>query len=272
MQHSSNKETSEIEEDEGELSSRFATKKARDQFSRNKSTSQILANNHNRTLSNSRKSDNIRKDERTINIKAEATQDKDQSFEEEKVEKQLEFKNETLSTEENKTVSQMLKQKMEEMRTNVSQSEKDLEVRYVVNEPILLLNIDDSGKILLNKKALTMLKHIKTNIACISVVGPYRTGKSFLLNRFLGNFFSCSFYKKTLKLINKMSFFLLFSSFSLFYSFKYLILGTQNGFEIGPSTNPCTKGIWIWGKPLKFDENLSIILIDTEGLGIYKQI
>lgn len=63
----------------------------------------------------------------------------------------------------------------------------------------------------------------------ISVVGPYRTGKSFLLNRFAG---------------------------------------LQSGFEIGPSTNPCTKGIWIWGKPIKISDDISVILMDTEGLSI----
>ena len=32
-----------------------------------------------------------------------------------------------------------------------------------------------------------MLKNIKTNyLAVISVIGPYRTGKSYLLNRFAG--------------------------------------------------------------------------------------
>lgn len=186
---SSNNETSDIEENEVEVGSSFATKKSRDPLVRKKNTSEILSNNHNRALSNPRKSDNILKDERTINLK-EANREKDQSFEDEMIEKQLDFENETLHTEENKRASQVLRQKMEEMRTNVSQIEKELEVKYVVNEPILLLNIDESGKILLNKKALTMLKHIKTNIACISVVGPYRTGKSFLLNRFLGNLLS----------------------------------------------------------------------------------
>ena len=61
----------------------------------------------------------------------------------------------------------------------------------------------------------------------VTVVGPYRTGKSFLLNRFAG---------------------------------------LQSGFEIGPSTNPCTKGIWIWGKPIKISEEISVVLMDTEGL------
>merc|ERR1712232_808396 len=58
--------------------------------------------------------------------------------------------------------------------------------------------------------------------------GLYRTGKSFLLNR---------------------------------------LLGLQEGFEIGPTVNACTKGLWIWGQPVKLEENYHCIFIDTEGLG-----
>jgi hypothetical protein len=46
------------------------------------------------------------------------------------------------------------------------------------------------------------------------------------------------------------------------------LLGRQDGFEIGPTTNSCTKGIWMWGEPLFLEEkNLQVLLIDTEGLG-----
>jgi GTPase SAR1 family protein len=68
---------------------------------------------------------------------------------------------------------------------------------------------------------------VKTKVAIISVVGPYRTGKSYLLNR---------------------------------------LLGRQEGFEIGATVQSCTKGIWIWGKPVKVSPDLHVILMDTEGL------
>lgn len=48
----------------------------------------------------------------------------------------------------------------------------------------------------------------------ISVAGKYRTGKSFLLNRVI---------------INKRN----------------------QGFGVGPTINPCTKGLWIWGDTLE---------------------
>ena len=67
----------------------------------------------------------------------------------------------------------------------------------------------------------------------VSVAGLYRTGKSYLLNR--------------------------------------VILNRSNGFGVGPTINPCTKGLWCWGTPLKGTstdgEPVSIVVIDTEGIG-----
>lgn len=47
----------------------------------------------------------------------------------------------------------------------------------------------------------------------IGVAGLYRTGKSYLLNR--------------------------------------VLLNRESGFGIGSTINACTKGIWMWGKPIK---------------------
>ena len=40
----------------------------------------------------------------------------------------------------------------------------------------------------------------------------------------------------------------------------------MDGFAIGPSTIPCTKGIWIWSEPVKVNEDTYMLIIDTEGL------
>ena len=50
-----------------------------------------------------------------------------------------------------------------------------------------------------------------------------------------------------------------------------MLLNRQKGFSVGPTINPCTKGLWIWSRPIlggNDKENpLPILLIDTEGFG-----
>lgn len=79
----------------------------------------------------------------------------------------------------------------------------------------------------------------------MAVAGKYRTGKSFLLNRIL---------------LNKT--------------------GKQNGFNVGPTINPCTKGLWLWNKPFEISaDNASddaaskyrVLIVDSEGIGAFNE-
>ena len=79
--------------------------------------------------------------------------------------------------------------------------------------------------------AATLLRAIKGPICPVVVAGPYRSGKSTLLNLLLPP-----------------------------------TISRHAGFAVGSSIQACTKGIWLWGEPIKVDGR-TILLLDSEGLG-----
>ena len=96
------------------------------------------------------------------------------------------------------------------------------------NRPIQFITIDNNGMCQLTKESEQLISKINSNVAVICIAGIYRSGKSYLLNR---------------------------------------LLGRQDGFEIGPTIASCTKGLWIWGEPIKIkNSNTEVLIIDTEGL------
>jgi hypothetical protein len=50
-----------------------------------------------------------------------------------------------------------------------------------------------------------------------------------------------------------------------------MLLNRSNGFGVGPTINPCTKGMWIWGRPVQGftpeGDPINVLIVDTEGLG-----
>jgi len=94
-----------------------------------------------------------------------------------------------------------------------------------------LVTLAKDGKFELQASTLKKLSQLQGPVAVIAIAGLYRTGKSYLLNR---------------------------------------LLGKQKGFAVGPTVNPCTKGIYVWGDPPKRN-GVNIILLDTEGLGSTQQ-
>lgn len=88
-----------------------------------------------------------------------------------------------------------------------------------------------------NPEALEILKQVEAPISILGVAGLYRSGKSFLLNR--------------------------------------IILNQERGFNTGSTVNACTRGIWMWGRPLKAqtDDNqiVNLIVLDSEGFGALDQ-
>ena len=102
-----------------------------------------------------------------------------------------------------------------------------------------LVVFEENKFIIPPESKLLLTKLAPSKIGIISLVGKYRTGKSFLLNR--------------------------------------VILNIQStGFGVGPTFKACTKGIWIWSDPLMIKNNhckeeFPCFLIDTEGLGAYDE-
>ena len=95
---------------------------------------------------------------------------------------------------------------------------------------------EKSAQFRLTEEATAFFSTIRESFAVLTVAGMYRTGKSYLLNR--------------------------------------LVLNKQTGFKVGPSTNACTKGLWLWPKLLlgtnANGEKVPIVVIDTEGIGSTK--
>uniref|UniRef100_A0A7N0ZZC3 GB1/RHD3-type G domain-containing protein n=1 Tax=Kalanchoe fedtschenkoi TaxID=63787 RepID=A0A7N0ZZC3_KALFE len=86
-------------------------------------------------------------------------------------------------------------------------------------------------KLRLSKEGLEVIERIKNPIAAVAVIGPYRSGKSFLLNQLLS-------------------------------------LSCDEGFGVGHMRDTKTKGVWAWGTSLEVDIDgvkTSVIYLDTEG-------
>lgn len=108
-------------------------------------------------------------------------------------------------------------------------------------KPLLLIEVYDDPtdklmphKLRLNRAAVGALTaSAEKYIAPVTMFGPYRSGKSFLLNQ---------------------------------------LLQRTQGFDVGGTTRACTKGIWIWSAPVPLDVNVGeerlpvdMYFLDCEG-------
>lgn len=91
-----------------------------------------------------------------------------------------------------------------------------------------LIENHEDGTIRVNKDALKILSSVNQKVVVVAIVGKYRTGKSYLMNR---------------------------------------LAGKNNGFCLGSTVQSVTKGIWMWCVPHPVKRDHTLVLIDTEGLG-----
>uniref|UniRef100_A0A8C2DUK2 Guanylate-binding protein 1-like n=1 Tax=Cyprinus carpio TaxID=7962 RepID=A0A8C2DUK2_CYPCA len=97
----------------------------------------------------------------------------------------------------------------------------------LMSSPICLVE-NVNGSLSVCKQAIEFLSRINEPVVVVSVVGLYRTGKSYLMNR---------------------------------------LAGQQSGFALGNTIESKTKGIWMWCVPHPKKEGHTLVLLDTEGLG-----
>ncbi|XP_059544928.1 guanylate-binding protein 1-like [Myotis daubentonii] len=93
--------------------------------------------------------------------------------------------------------------------------------------PVCLIE-NTNTQLLVNPEALKILSAITQPVVVVAIVGLYRTGKSYLMNK---------------------------------------LAGQQKGFSLGSTVQSHTKGIWMWCVPHPKKPNHTLVLLDTEGLG-----
>ncbi|KAI7809835.1 guanylate binding protein 1 [Triplophysa rosa] len=94
--------------------------------------------------------------------------------------------------------------------------------------PVCLIENGHDGKLCVTKDAIDILNGINEPVVVVSIVGLYRTGKSYLMNR---------------------------------------LAGQQSGFALGNTVESKTKGVWMWCVPHPSVKGQTLMLLDTEGLG-----
>ncbi|XP_059544923.1 guanylate-binding protein 1-like [Myotis daubentonii] len=93
--------------------------------------------------------------------------------------------------------------------------------------PVCLIE-NTNTQLVVNPEALKILSAITQPVVVVAIVGLYRTGKSYLMNK---------------------------------------LAGQQKGFSLGSTVQSHTKGIWMWCVPHPKKPNYTLVLLDTEGLG-----
>ncbi|KAM3924042.1 guanylate-binding protein 3-like [Leptodactylus fuscus] len=97
-----------------------------------------------------------------------------------------------------------------------------------MERPVCLIENHEDGTIQVNQAALKILSGFTKKVVVVAIVGKYRTGKSYLMNK---------------------------------------LAGQKNGFSLGSTVQSMTKGIWMWCVPHPVTPDHTLVLLDTEGLG-----
>ncbi|XP_077788318.1 guanylate-binding protein 7-like isoform X2 [Podarcis muralis] len=97
-----------------------------------------------------------------------------------------------------------------------------------MEEPMCLIENNPNEQLRVNQEALKILQSIQQPVVVVAIVGLYRTGKSYLMNK---------------------------------------LAGKKKGFSLGATIQAETMGIWMWCLPHPENPGHTLVLLDTEGLG-----
>ncbi|XP_045402495.1 guanylate-binding protein 1-like [Lemur catta] len=98
--------------------------------------------------------------------------------------------------------------------------------------PVCLIE-NAKGKLRVNPEGLKTLSAITQPVVVVAIVGLYRTGKSYLLNK---------------------------------------LAGKNKGFSVGPTVQFHTKGLWMRCVPHPKQPNHTLVLLNKEGLGYVEEV
>ncbi|XP_040399667.1 guanylate-binding protein 3-like [Cygnus olor] len=96
-----------------------------------------------------------------------------------------------------------------------------------MEEPLCLVQNGADGVLSPNPEALEVLCGIGQPMVVVAIAGPYRTGKSFLMNR---------------------------------------LAQWSTDYALGSTLHALIKGIWMWCLPHPYRPDTTLVLLDTEGL------
>ncbi|KAK3603838.1 hypothetical protein CHS0354_042845 [Potamilus streckersoni] len=102
----------------------------------------------------------------------------------------------------------------------------------VFQRPCCLIGTGRGDALEIDPKVLQEIQCVKEELVVVAIAGPYRTGKSYLLNRLSGH--NC-------------------------------------GFPLGSTIESVTKGLWVWCLMHPKKKGKVMLLLDTEGLGDIKK-
>ncbi|KAL6065882.1 hypothetical protein STEG23_027406 [Scotinomys teguina] len=136
------------------------------------------------------------------------------------------------------------------------------------------------GQLTTNQEALKILSAIEQPVVVVAIVGLYRTGKSYLMNKLAGKKAGeCQQHSCAGSPVSTHIVCFLHESVKNVIVQSQLDVGTvfivvalsgfvfRQGFSLGSTVQSHTKGIWMWCVPHPQKPGHTLVLLDTEGLG-----